>query len=214
MSLFLTRAFVDFELAFKRGLRDSYRWHQAVWEAFPGRPEEKREFLTRLDVKDRGFQLLLLSASEPSKPDWAPTDHWETKPIDAAFFNHERYSFQLRANPTKKLRVTLPDGSRKKNGRRQPLTAREELEQWIARKADGGGFAIDPAQVRIHPARKETFVKQEESAGRLLGVIQGMEFRGTLEVRDRGKFIQAFGTGIGPAKAFGYGMLALAPVNR
>lgn len=214
MSLYLTRAFVDFELAFKRGLRDSYRWHQAVWEAFPGRSEGSRDFLTRLDTKDRRFQLLLLSTNEPSKPDWAPTDNWETKPIDDTFFRHERYVFQLRANPTKKLRVTLPDGDRKKNGRRQPLTAREDLEQWIARKAEGGGFAVDQSRVAIHPAKKETFVKREESTGHLLGVIQGVEFRGTLEVTDREKFIVAFRAGIGPAKAFGYGLLALAPVNR
>lgn len=110
--------------------------------------------------------------------------------------------------------MTLPNGERKKNGRRQPLTDRESLEQWIGRKAEAGGFVVEAEKLRIHPAKKETFVKKEESAGRLLGVIQGVEFRGTLNVTDREKFIEAFRSGIGPAKAFGYGLLALAPLNR
>jgi len=93
------------------------------------------------------------------------------------------------------------------------LTDREGLEHWLTRKAESGGFAVDTGKVRIHPAKKETFVKKEESADRLLGVIQGVDFRGTLEVRDREKFIAAFRTGIGPAKAFGYGLLALAPAS-
>lgn len=211
MSLHLTRAFVDFELAFKRGLRDSYRWHQAVWEAFPGREQAKRDFLTRLDVKDRGFQLLLLSVTTPTKPDWAPTSCWESKAINDTFFEYPYYAFQLRANPTKKVRVQLSNGERKKNGRRQPLTDRKSLEEWIVRKAESGGFVVEPEDVRIHPAKKEAFVKRGESSDRLLGVIQGVDFRGTLKVVDRDKFIETFRSGIGPAKAFGYGLLALAP---
>ncbi len=215
MTQFLSRAFVDYELAFKRGLRDAYRWHQAVWEAFPGRDDAPRDFLTRLDVQDRGFQLLLLSSDAPARPDWCPTDTWETKSIPEDFFDHRQYAFQLRANPTRKLRVDLPDGTRKKNGVRVPLTQREALEAWLARKADAGGFQVDTAKLRIHPARKERFFKpgNGSAAKAMHGVLQGMEFKGVLTVSDRAKFLEAFSHGIGSAKSFGFGLLALAPLS-
>lgn len=212
MSLYLTRAFVDFELAFKRGFRDSYRWHQAVWEAFPERDGKSRDFLTRLDVKDRGFQLLILSQQKPARPGWSPEHEWETREVGERFFAAERFAFQLRANPTRKLRVDLPDGSRKKNGRRQAITDRDGLEQWLIRKGQAGGFACDASTLTIHPARKETFQKRGEN-GRLVGVVQGVEFRGSLTVVKRDVFEESFARGIGPAKAFGYGLLLLAPVS-
>ncbi len=38
---YLTQATIDHATAAKRGLRDTYDWHQAVWKAFPGRDGEK-----------------------------------------------------------------------------------------------------------------------------------------------------------------------------
>lgn len=222
MNLFLSRAFVDYELAFKRGLRDAYRWHQAVWEAFPGRDGAQRDFLTRLDVQDRGFQVLILSAVEPVKPDWCPTGQWETKPIPDSFWTHERYAFQLRANPTKKVvdpakpKAIGPDGriNRNRNARRVPLLKREDLVAWLQRKADAGGFRFNPDTLRTHPARKEFFWKPRngETARAMPGVVQGVEFCGVLEVTDRERFLQTFRGGVGSAKAFGFGMLVLAPL--
>jgi len=223
MNLFLSRAFVDYELAFKRGLRDAYRWHQAVWEAFPGRSTAKRDFLTRLDVQDRGFQVLILSPVEPTKPDWCPTDHWEAKPIPQSFWSHDRYAFQLRANPTKKVadpgrpKVVGSDGriNRNKNARRVALLRREDLVAWLQRKAEAGGFRIDPDTLRTHPARKEFFWKPRngENAKAMPGVVQGIEFRGVLEVADRERFLQTLHRGVGSAKAFGFGLLVLAPAS-
>jgi CRISPR system Cascade subunit CasE len=223
MNLFLSRAFVDYELAFKRGLRDAYRWHQAVWEAFPGRDRAQRDFLTRVDIQDRGFQVLILSAVAPVKPDWCPTEQWETKPIPDRFWNHKRYAFQLRANPTKKIadpakpKAICPDGriNRNRNARRVPLLKREALVAWLQRKADAGGFRFNPDTLSTHPARKEFFWKPRngERAQARPGVVQGVEFHGVLEVIDRGRFLQTFRSGVGSAKAFGFGLLLLAPLG-
>jgi CRISPR system Cascade subunit CasE len=40
----------------------------------------------------------------------------------------------------------------------------------------------------------------------------GVDFQGVLRVTDRAAFHYAFETGIGPAKAFGFGLLMLQPV--
>lgn len=221
MNLFLSRAFVDYELAFKRGLRDAYRWHQAVWEAFPGRDGAQRDFLTRLDAHDRGFQVVILSAAQPVKPDWCPTDQWETKPVPESFWAHDRYAFQLRANPTKKIihpdrpKVIGPDGriNRNRNARRVALRQREDLVAWLTRKGGTGGFRVNADTLRTHPARKEFFWKPHpgEPAKAMPGVVQGIEFRGTLRVLDRERFRETVRGGVGSAKAFGFGLLLLAP---
>ncbi len=223
MSLFLSRAFVDYELAFKRGLRDAYRWHQAVWEAFPGNDGQGRDFLTRVDIEDRGFQLLILSSTRPGKPDWCPTANWEAKTIPEAFLGREQYAFQLRANPTRKIadsnkpKVIQSDGriNRNKNSRRIALVRREDLLDWLQRKAETGGFKVDPGKVQTHPARKEFFWKPRNGEGPTVrpGVVQGIDFRGVLAVVDQSRFIETFRSGIGSAKAFGFGLLLLAPLS-
>ena len=225
MNLFLSRAFVDYELAFKRGLRDAYRWHQAVWEVFPGRDGVKRDFLTRVDVQDQGFQVLILSPVEPIKPDWCPTGQWETKAVPDSFWSHERYAFQLRANPTKKVpnpakpKVIGPDGriNRNKNARRVALLKREDLIVWLQRKAEAGGFRVDMDSLRTYPARKEFFWKPRdardaEHAKAMPGIVQGVEFRGVLAVTERDRFCQTLRRGVGSAKSFGFGLLVLAPL--
>jgi CRISPR system Cascade subunit CasE len=40
-----------------------------------------------------------------------------------------------------------------------------------------------------------------------------VEFRGTLCVTDPATFHQTFQTGLGSAKAFGFGLLVIAPLN-
>ena len=73
---------------------------------------------------------------------------------------------------------------------------------------------FNPDTLRTHPARKEFFWKPRngETARAMPGVVQGVEFCGVLEVTDRERFLQTFRGGVGSAKAFGFGMLVLAPL--
>jgi CRISPR system Cascade subunit CasE len=207
---YLTRANVDFALAAKRGFRDSYRWHQAVWEAFPGRADEKRDFLTRLDRRKDGFRLLIISDIAPTRPDWSAESEWQTKVIPESFFRSSCFLFQLCANPSKKVAKEGPDGVRTKNGRRVPLQKREELEAWILRKAGQGGFVVNAASLRIVPRGREYF---EIHSRNEKGLHSAVEFEGVLTVMDAAKFRETFVRGIGSAKGFGFGMLALQPVR-
>jgi CRISPR system Cascade subunit CasE len=206
----LTQVNLPYELAAKLRLRDSYDWHQRAWECFPGRPRDARDFLTRLDEKPEGFRLLIVSPREPARPDWCPADdeHWRTKPIPETYFGRSRYAFQLRANPTKKVTALNPEGSPRKNSRRVPLRTREMLLAWLQRKAEQGGFRVDPEKVRTTPEGPERFSKPGAC-----GTHTAVDFRGVLEVTDPAAFHGAFTRGIGSAKAFGFGMLVIAPIK-
>jgi CRISPR system Cascade subunit CasE len=207
---YLTQVELGFAVAARLGLRDSYDWHQAIWKAFPGRDGTPRGFLTRLDALRDGYRLLIVSSVEPTRPAWCNTDpgSWKTTPIPETYFLRGRYVFQLCANPTRKVTKLDPDGKPTKNGRRVPLRTREELVAWLRRKGEHGGFVAEEGQLRIFPRGREYFDKQGQR-----GLHAAVEFRGVLAVTDVKKFHESFKRGIGPAKAFGFGLLVIAPVS-
>lgn len=210
VTLHLSQILVPYEDAVRLlRIRDTYDWHQRVWQAFGGRDGVPRDFLVRVDRKEEAYRVLILSRTLPAKPDWCPTDCFGTKGIPDSFFAHPRYRFSLLANPTKKVRVDNPDGSRKKNGRRVPLTQREELGAWLARKGAAGGFRVQPDSLRTVPRGREYFHKD----GRAHGTHTAVEFQGELTVTDPAKFRATVASGIGSAKAFGFGLLVLAPCS-
>lgn len=210
---FLTKVEIDHETAYKAGLRDSYAWHQRVWEMFPGRDGEARNFVTRLDGTDGGFRLLVVSAAAPSRPDWCPEPAWHTKPLPESFFEHEKFRFSLIANPTRKVK----SAANSKNGRRVPIAHREDREvdgkvqsgllSWLRRKGGQHGFSFDDSQLRTIPRPRQWFLKKGSA-----GVHTATEFVGTLTVTEPDKFRAAATSGIGSAKAFGFGMLCLSPL--
>jgi CRISPR system Cascade subunit CasE len=203
----LTKIEIDHEAAFKAGLRDSYEWHRKIWQAFPEMDGQARDFLTRLDELDGRLRLLLLSPSQPTRPDWCPVSAWDTKPVEDAFFSHSHYQFSLRANPTKKVRSDK-DGKLLKNSRRVPIVSRDELIGWMQRKAEQSGFTVNAETIRTVPRPRQAFIKKGKA-----GLHVATEFIGELRVNNAEKFKQAATLGIGPAKAFGFGMLCLVPLT-
>lgn len=209
---FLTKVEIDHETAYIAGLRDSYAWHKRVWEMFPGRGDQSRDFLTRLDGIDGGFRLLVVSSTEPVRPNWCPEPAWHSKPLPAAFLEHTRFRFSLIANPTRKVKSE----TNAKNGRRVPITHREDCEidgkpqsgllSWLRRKGEQHGFSFDDATVRTLPKPRQWFLKKGAA-----GVHTATEFVGNLTVTDPAKFRAAVAQGVGSAKAFGFGMLCLSP---
>ena len=202
----LTQIDLAFDTAARLKLHDTYDWHQAAWKAFPSRGGQPRDFLTRLDRRREGFRLLIVSPFEPSRPAWCAAESWKTKSIPESYFTRRRYAFQLCANPTRKVASTR-DGGVTQNGRRVPLGSCEELVEWIKRKGDQGGFAVDEATLRTFSRGREYFVKNGRQ-----GLHSSVEFQGLLTVTDPARFHETFTRGIGSAKAFGFGLLVIAPL--
>jgi len=208
MIAYLTKVEIDYETAVKRGLRDSYAWHQKVWQAFPDRDKKERNFLTRVDDTNDGFRLLILSRTIPIRPDWCPTDSWHPSEIADSYLANSQFQFSLLANATEKKVVRDEHGVRKKNGRRKALTREEDLRSWMQRKAAQHGFTIADSQLRVTPMPKQFFLKKGK-----LGTHVATRFDGILSVTDKEAFTKALTTGIGPAKAFGFGMLCISPLS-
>ena len=213
----LTRAIITPRTLFARGIRDSYAWHQMVWQSFPERDGEKRDFLTRLDDKPGGAQLLIVSPIEPVRPDWlGDADSWETKPIPLTYFQARRYRFQLRANPTHKP-VKDKDGNYiadAKKRKRRAITGESELTAWLQRKGETGGFRLCKGFPLETWNDVQRFEKRPKDSFHQRGLHGTVDFSGVLEITDPAHFLATtFSKGIGSAKAFGFGLLVLAPLS-
>ena len=124
-----------------------------------------------------------------------------------SFFGHKRYSFSLLANPTVKKAAPRDGEGKRRGARREPISRREDLVAWLERKGRQHGFRADTPTLRTVPRPRQGFVKNGK-----VGTLTATEFSGTLEVTDAPAFAQAFVSGVGSGKAFGFGMLCLAPL--
>jgi CRISPR system Cascade subunit CasE len=199
---YLTQIHIGKAEAARLRLADPYAWHQRLWLAFPGRDGAPRSFLFRVDDKHATFRVLMLSHIAPIQQGWGA---WEVKSIGDSFLAHSRYLFQVRANPTIKRAVFNDRGEFKKNGRRTAIYDAGDLRGWIDRKARQSGFEL--IECTAGPAIQSYFVKD----GRR-GKHVAVDFQGVLSVTDPPVFEKVFHNGIGPARAFGFGLLMLQPV--
>ena len=200
---YLTQIIVDKTIVLRQRLTDSYAWHQVFWQSFPGRHGQERCFLSRVDYRDRYYQALLLSEDEPAALEWG---EWATKAITPSFLEHSHYRFALRANPTIKRVVRDEQGERRKNGRREAIYDRDTLREWLDRKGQEGRFEI--LQLDFDPPVSRPFRRRG-----VTGKHVSVDYRGVLRVLDRQAFQETFRKGVGPAKAFGFGLLMLQPIH-
>lgn len=188
-----------------------YRLHQLVMQGFPdGVRREDANVLHRLDQAHN--QIMLLVQSD-LKPAWdglqenllLPTDTFDPYPNPAVreidgldLANGRIFTFRLRVNPIKRL----SSGKGNKPGPRVQLVHEDAQMEWLQRKAEQNGFRL--LDTHINPEGKQTDYYKKLT-------IYTMLVDGRLQITDANKFTTAVQTGIGPAKAFGCGLLSLAP---
>ncbi len=186
--------------------------------------------LHRLDIDQRGSNVTLLVQSG-EEPDWSclpegylfNLDRDGQNPATKTIANSlealrkgQVLRFRLRANPTKKIDTKSgPDGQRR-NGRRVDLRTETQQVEWLSRRADRAGFRLVP----VYPGSNAPSVRvgtseklRSRTTGRLV-TLAGILFEGLLEVTDPDNLRLAIKEGIGPGKAFGCGLLSLAPLGR
>lgn len=176
-----------------------------------------RSLLFRVDVSDNGPVVLLQSSAEP---DWAalevaPRTLLEppaTKEFDPTFRLGQRMGFRLLARPSTRK---SGDYGLKKSGKRQPgprVDCRDDEQrlEWLRRKSGQHGFQVEAVGLTMvsMPAVKSDRAPREKG-----GSFTAVQFDGVLVVTDPEKLREAVCNGIGPQKAYGFGLLSLAPMR-
>ncbi len=201
----------------RKEIINPYEMHRTLLRAFPEKEAGgPGRVLFRVDVNHKtGIPVLLIQSDK--EPDWScingkntnyllRTDDTNpiTKNIHASFENintRDLFHFRLQANPTKR---------RKDNGKRIGLYKEKEQYDWLVRKSDKAGFKILNISIIPQGIIESKKFKDDENAKRYFSVI----FEGIIRVTDKQKFISTLKSGIGSAKAFGFGLLSIAPYRR
>lgn len=218
--------------AVQRDVARPHELHRTVLSAFPDNLDAATDrVLHRIDQSRNGELVLLVQS--PDVPDWSclpsndyllatgsenPAMKVITLQVDAG----QSFAFRLRANPTKRMGKSASYDK----GKRVGLYKLEEQINWLQRKSIEHGFAIQSVmpiqQQRIEgkiPVKesepaiaigepKKTTAKQHHDAK-----FFSVQFDGILQVTDPDRFLTALQAGIGSGKAFGFGLLSVAPVR-
>jgi CRISPR system Cascade subunit CasE len=173
-------------------------------------------FLFRVDPQPSGRAVILVQSAV--KPDWDYAFHNaahllaappETKTVKARFELGQHFRFSLLANPTKRLRKESHDSpgravDEKWVGKRVAVKS-DGFENWLSRRAQHAGFQVTQlADIQ----RGYVYVNKGEPLR-----YRSAQYDGILEVTDPDRFGDTLIRGVGPAKAFGFGLLSIAPVR-
>jgi len=192
-----------------------YRIHQRLCMAFDHiEGEERVLFRVEGPVATRQGMRPRILVQSLNQPDWdsafrnapflvagadaqCPTGEIAYKPYEPHFEAGDRCRYLLHANPTVK-----------KDGRRHGIVDRAGQLDWLKRKAAAGGFACEQVEVE---SQRWQYSRRSWQRDLNRHVHFAVTFSGILRVTDSEKFAEAVAAGIGPAKAYGFGLLSVAP---
>jgi len=218
-------------------LRNLYHVHQRLCMAFPSAPKVADDggflkpfkpgdleeqvhvarasdagFLFRVDPQLGGRAVILVQSAV--KPAWEyafrNAGHFLAEPpkvkaLDLSFRIAQRLRFHLRANPTERRVFGEPLPGQKPSGKRIGVHGEEMQRAWLDRKAAENGFRILSCVVT-----DRGFQTSRRSPGSPPIRHLCVDFDGILEVTEPELFLDAFQSGIGSAKGFGFGLLSVA----
>ena len=190
-------------------ISNRYELHRTLSAQFKDKKREDIGLLYRLEEPDLyEFTPLTLLVQTLIEPNWEKlyqtgylVQKAETKLYKPTFEPGEVFYFRLLANPT------VRRGKGDFAGKRVELRLDEEREAWLARKGEKGGFTLrgmrskDLGKISSYhfiDGKKQTLTHQ------------AVLYDGVLEVQAVEQFMTSLQKGIGPAKAFGFGLLSLA----
>ncbi|EGX58181.1 CRISPR-associated protein, Cse3 family [Streptomyces zinciresistens K42] len=234
--MFLTRFRINTaRMGARRLLTSPQSLHAAVMASFAERPDHQGDgprVLWRLDQQSRSEVLLYIVS--PGRPDlthlveqagWPTTGGWQTKPY-ASFLTRltadDTWTFRLTANPVHSIRRHAAEPTK----RTAHVTPRHQLD-WLLQRQKDAGFAIvehdEPRpdglpgawhEVAVHNRGDLSFGKRGETDDRAHQVkLTRVTYDGRLRVTDPDALRRTLTFGLGKAKAYGCGLMTLAPAE-
>lgn len=202
--MFISRVEIPWE-----AVRNPYDIHRRLWRLFPGEERETRQngeqdrqgFLFRIEDHRAGrpARLLVQSRRAPILADGVLLHG--SREIQPAPSADQRLAFLLTANLVKTITDTERDAKPGKQSEkcRVPLIREEEQRDWLVRKL-GAAATLDGVAIQPHAP---LYFRKGKRAGKLVTCT----FEGVLQVSEPEQLVRLLENGIGPAKAFGCGLL-------
>jgi len=197
---------------------NSYREHQALWKLFPNSPDANRDFIYRVEQRDLRRVYYMVSQREP-----AHEQSWmvESKPYKPSISKGQMLAFSLRINPvvTRKdesgrhqRHDVVMDAKQQSGYQKLPTDERPPMSKliqeagakWLRDRCEKHGFTFSDDSITIESYDQHQSYKQ---GNRRPIRYSTMDMAGVLRVEDVECFYEVLKNGIGPAKAFGCGLM-------
>lgn len=189
-------------------LDNAWEWHRALWTLFPGierKPNESAPFLYRMERMNlaQGAEVLMQSAIEPkqlsARAQLLAVRQFDPKPSEG-----QMLAFRLTANVTKAIR----DKDKPERKIRVPLIKEEQQRAWLERKLGEAASNIRNLHIQRHPP---LYFRKGQRPGKIVTVSFEGEFV-VDNVQTLSRLLKGDAdhpSGIGPAKAFGCGLMLI-----
>lgn len=207
----------------KRGgrklLTNPQAMHAAVRGAFPPDIDtENSRVLWRVDNRQHEHILYILGPERPDAHHIVEQAGWETRPAETADYagllnritEGQKWRFELAANP-----VSSKSRGEGKRGRIVAHVTADQQMQWLLERSERDGFVVvrdegENLQARVTKRDVLRFRRTEKRPV----TLHTARFTGVLEVKDPERFRQTLTHGLGRAKAYGCGLMTLAPIEQ
>lgn len=209
---YITRIPLDFrKRKTMRAMVQPSIFHGIVENCFElGNPRKRH--LWRLDSSRRDSYILIVSKEKPNIESAVKQIGFQR---GSAVKNYDEflrsikdgatYRFRLRANPVRKPKV---------DGKTQiiPLISEEAQLNWLNRQSKNHGFAVLPNKIKIIEDETTCFTKKTKERTRTPITMKCVTYDGVLTVTDADTLRKTLMDGMGRERAFGCGLLTLAPI--
>ncbi|WP_433270620.1 type I-E CRISPR-associated protein Cas6/Cse3/CasE [Actinosynnema sp. CS-041913] len=220
--MFLTKLILNVRSReFRRDFADIHDLHRTVMSAYPNTDgdipaRQAHGVLWRLDPTHVGYTAYVQSHTGPN---WtklpagyttAPAEVRPLQPVLDAVAPGCKLGFRLLANPTQDTRPIELKGKTRRVAHQKP----EDQITWLIGKGNQHGFVIPTArdgQPDLAPSPVPRMTGRKDGT---TITVDAVRFDGHLVITDPTAFTHALITGIGRAKAYGCGLLTLAPATR
>lgn len=201
-------------------LSSPQRIHAAVLGCFPPGMSESNgaRTLWRIDHGDHAPRLLMSSPLQPDLTALAEQIGWNNGGARVAHYDRfldglaegQQWRFRLRGNPTVAVKSAASPGGR---GKRLAHVTATQQAMWLGARASRMGVDMgETGSPTFHVTHRSTrqFTKQ---GGKHRVTIATAQFDGILRVVDPDELRTALTCGVGGARAYGCGLMTLAPIN-
>lgn len=189
-------------------INSPYALHRAVYSLFPDvRSAQEKKASTPsgflyadLGGDYRSRKILLLSNRYPAEQVEGQYGEVQSKSIPEHFLQYDAYQFKVIVNPTRRDNAS---------SKLIPVKGREAISEWFIERAQNSwGFEVVRPKLQVNSVEVLNFKGKYQ---RNITLSQA-HVQGALTVSDRKQFIKSFKEGVGRGRAFGCGLLQIAPL--
>lgn len=217
--MYLSRIELRSDQGMRSIIHNEYNVHQALWSLFADHPDRRRDFIYR----KHDVHPLPVFYAVSKRPPEEKTAKWsvQSKPYDPELQRGDVLEFSLRVNPVrtikdsdgrkKRVDVIMDEKYQQKKNNKNPDSLAERMRRaglnWLDSRAEKLGFEYSHGRLRIDGYCIQTFYRGKKNGKKDRIRFATLDFEGVCTVREPQAMLDTLFYGIGPAKAFGCGLM-------